>query len=69
MMMFDLTDWAALLEALDGKTAPPPSLPPLPEIATGPAAPFVLATDAPRRRRPVRHRPPCAPCPPMPRSQ
>ncbi len=51
-MTIDLTDWAALLEALDGIRGKPPSPPPLPlPLATQPRVPAFAAARATKRRR------------------
>ena len=50
-MFIDLTDWAALLEALDGVKGQPPLPPPLPSVG----GPFIVGAVAARRRQPVRH--------------
>ena len=42
-MTIDLTDWAALLEALDGIIGTPPSPPPLPVGCDGMIAPFMVS--------------------------
>lgn len=52
-MSIDLTDWAALLEALDGIRGKPPSPPPLPMVIP----PFV-ATHSAHRRAVTRRQPP-----------
>ncbi|WP_156612495.1 hypothetical protein [Paramagnetospirillum marisnigri] len=50
-MRIDLTDWAALLEALDGIRATPPALPPLPKAWIKLAAPAPRPGKATARRR------------------
>ncbi|TAN71565.1 MAG: hypothetical protein EPN20_04520 [Magnetospirillum sp.] len=67
-MTIDLTDWAALLEALDGIKGHPPTPPPLP-VVTSPLVPSFAAAQPVHRRRPRRLPRQPFPAAAMPRSQ